>query len=94
MRPRDPARPRDIAVMGPEDAIDKAADPAALRAEKIAEFQEKFINPYIAAERGPLTKSILPRKTRCKPIRRLGRPRTGVTGELRKGKARYVGGRV
>jgi len=88
--------------MGPKDAInilckrklDKAADPAALRAEKIAEFREKFINPYIAAERGPLTKSILPRKTRCKPIRRLGRPRTGVTGELRKGKARYVGGRV
>jgi hypothetical protein len=57
------------------------------RAEKVAEFREKFVNPYIAAERELLTKSILSRKTRCKPIRRLGRPRTSLKGELRKGKA-------
>src|SRR5436189_1595971 len=45
------------AVMGPEGAVhilykrelDAAADPAAARAEKVAEFREKFANPYIAA---------------------------------------------
>ena len=47
----------EIAVMGPEGAVnilykrelEAAADPAAARAEKVAEFREKFANPYIAA---------------------------------------------
>src|SRR4029078_1305024 len=50
----------EIAVMGPEGDVnilykrelDKAADPQAARAERIAEFREKFANPYVAAARG------------------------------------------
>src|SRR5262250_1300017 len=50
----------EIAVMGPEGAVnilykrelEKAADPAAKRAERVAEFREKFANPYVAAARG------------------------------------------
>jgi propionyl-CoA carboxylase beta chain len=66
----------ELAVMGPEGAVnilykrelDTAADPAAARAEKIAEFREKFANPYIAAARGFLDEVIHPRETRRKLI--------------------------
>ncbi len=66
----------EIAVMGAEGAvnilyrreIEKAADPAAMRAEKIAEFREKFANPYVAAERGFIDEVILPRTTRRRLI--------------------------
>ena len=69
----------EIAVMGAEGAvnilykreIEKAADPAAMRAEKIAEFREKFANPYVAAERGYVDEVILPRTTRAKLIQAL-----------------------
>ncbi len=70
----------EIAVMGPEGAvnvlyrreIEKAADPAALRAQKVAEFREKFANPYVAAERGFIDEVIRPRETRRKLIQALG----------------------
>ena len=66
----------EVAVMGPEGAvsilykreIDAAVDPAALRAQKIAEFREKFANPYVAASHGFVDEVILPRKTRVKVI--------------------------
>jgi propionyl-CoA carboxylase beta chain len=66
----------EIAVMGPEGAvnilykreIEKASDPAALRAQKIAEFREKFANPYVSASRGFVDEVILPRETRAKLI--------------------------
>jgi propionyl-CoA carboxylase beta chain len=66
----------EIAVMGPEGAvnilykreIEKAADPAALRAQKVAEFREKFANPYVSAARGFVDEVILPRETRAKLI--------------------------
>ena len=69
----------EIAVMGPEGAVnilykrelDQAADPAALRAEKIAEFREKFANPYVTAARGFIDEVIPPRQTRRKLIRAL-----------------------
>ena len=69
----------EIAVMGAEGAvnilyrreIDKAADPAAVRAQKLAEFREKFANPYIAAERGYVDEIIRPRMTRAKLIQAL-----------------------
>ena len=59
----------EIAVMGAEGAvnilykreIESAADPAAMRAQKVAEFREKFANPYVAAERGFIDEVILPR---------------------------------
>jgi propionyl-CoA carboxylase beta chain len=70
----------EIAVMGPEGAvnilykreIEKAKDPAALRAQKVAEFREKFANPYVSASRGFVDEVILPRETRSKLITALG----------------------
>jgi propionyl-CoA carboxylase beta chain len=48
--------------------LDAAADVAAARAAKIAEYREKFANPYIAAERGFVDEIIRPRDTRAKLI--------------------------
>jgi propionyl-CoA carboxylase beta chain len=69
----------EIAVMGAEGAvnilykreIERAADPAKARAEKIAEFREKFANPYVAAERGYVDEVIRPRATRGRLIQAL-----------------------
>jgi propionyl-CoA carboxylase beta subunit len=66
----------ELAVMGPEGAvnilykreIEKAADPARSRAEKVEEFREKFANPFIAAAHGFLDEVIRPRETRRKLI--------------------------
>ena len=61
-----------IAVMGAAGAanivfkheIEEAADPAAKRAEKIAEYEDKFSNPYRAAERGYVDDVIEPALSR------------------------------
>jgi propionyl-CoA carboxylase beta chain len=66
----------EIAVMGPEGAVEilykreleAAADRAAARAEKVAEFRDKFANPFIAASRGFVDQVIQPRDTRRKLI--------------------------
>jgi propionyl-CoA carboxylase beta subunit len=66
----------EIAVMGPEAAvnilykreIEQAADPAASRAERVAEFRERFANPQVAASRGFIDEVIRPRETRQKLI--------------------------
>jgi len=68
----------EIAVMGPEGAvnivykreIDRApeADRDRLRKEKVAEFRERFANPYVAAERGYIDAIIEPSQTRAKLI--------------------------
>jgi len=66
----------EIAVMGAEGAVnilykrelDAAADVAAARAARIAEYREKFANPYVAAERGFIDEVIRPRQTRAKLI--------------------------
>jgi len=66
----------EIAVMGPEGAVnvlfkrelEASADPDGLRAEKVAEFREKFANPYTAASRGFIDEVIHPRETRKKLI--------------------------
>jgi propionyl-CoA carboxylase beta chain len=62
----------EVAVMGPEGAvnivfrkeIEEASDPDARRAELIAEYKERFANPYTAAERGYVDDVIEPRRTR------------------------------
>ena len=62
----------EIAVMGPKGAveilfrkqIDAADDPAAATEARIAEYREKFANPYIAAARGYVDDVIDPRRTR------------------------------
>ncbi len=68
-----------IAVMGAEGAMNVlhgktiaiATDPAAKKAELVAEYNEKFANPYIAAEFGFIDEVILPRETRQKLIKAL-----------------------
>ncbi len=69
----------EIAVMGPEgavnilfkDEIDKAENPDRRRKELIAEYTEKFANPYIAAGRGYVDEIIEPSHTRTKLINAL-----------------------
>jgi len=69
----------EIAVMGAEGAvniisrseIDAAADPAAERRRRIADYQEKFSNPYRAAELGYIDEVIDPAETRPKLIQAL-----------------------
>src|SRR3989449_936492 len=68
----------EIAVMGPEGAVnivykrelDKVpeSEREKLRQEKIAEFRERFANPYVAAERGYIDAVIAPSQTRAKII--------------------------
>ncbi len=67
-----------IAVMGASGAVNiissvkkeikEADDPEALRAEKIAEYEEKFNNPYIAAGLGYVDDVIEPATTRQRVI--------------------------
>jgi acetyl-CoA carboxylase carboxyltransferase component len=62
----------EIAVMGPEgavkiisrDEIAKAADPRKRTDELVAEYVDRFANPYVAAERGYLDDVIDPANTR------------------------------
>ena len=69
----------EIAVMGAEGAvgvlyrreINDAPDKEQARATRIAEFEEKFANPYVAAERGFIDEIIEPAQTRPKLIRAL-----------------------
>jgi propionyl-CoA carboxylase beta chain len=69
----------EIAVMGPEGAVeivykrelDRAEDRQAVRQKKIEEFRERFANPYVAADRGFVDAVIQPRETRKKLIQTL-----------------------
>ena len=69
----------EIAVMGPEAAVNiiykrdlaASADPEARRRELVAEYTERFANPYVAAERGYVDDVIEPRETRRALIRGL-----------------------
>lgn len=66
----------ELAVMGPQGAVEivyrrelqQAADPTARRAELVAEYTEKYANPYAAAERGYVDDVIDPAETRIKLI--------------------------
>ena len=66
----------EIAVMGADGAvgiigkkkIDAAEDPEAERKAQIAEYESKFMNPYIAAERGYIDEVIRPEETREKVL--------------------------
>jgi propionyl-CoA carboxylase beta chain len=58
----------EIAVMGAEGAVNILYKGAKDRDAKIAEYKEKFANPYIAAERGYVDEIIEPRFTRRKLI--------------------------
>jgi propionyl-CoA carboxylase beta subunit len=64
----------EIAVMGPDGAVnivyknelEKAADPAAAKAAYVAEYRDKFANPFAAAALGYVDEVIRPRETRRK----------------------------
>jgi len=58
----------EIAVMGAEGAVNILYRGSYDREQKIAEYKEKFANPYIAAERGYVDEIIEPRFTRRKVI--------------------------
>ena len=66
----------EIAVMGAAGAaniihrreIQQAEDAAAKRAEKIAEYDQLFSNPYCAAARGYIDAVIVPSQTRGRLI--------------------------
>lgn len=66
----------EIAVMGPEGAIPilyrrelrEADDPEALRARLVAQYRERFANPYYAASLGYIDEVIEPQDTRKKLI--------------------------
>jgi len=69
----------EIAVMGPDgavnivfkDVIDKAANPKEERQKLVADYKDKFANPYVAASKGYLDDVIDPRATRPKAIKAL-----------------------
>jgi propionyl-CoA carboxylase beta chain len=69
----------EIAVMGAEGAVGilyrreiaEASDQEAARRARVAEFEEKFANPFVAAERGFVDEIIEPALTRKKLINAL-----------------------
>jgi propionyl-CoA carboxylase beta chain len=69
----------EIAVMGPEGAVDivykreleRASNREQMRQSKIEEFRDRFANPYVAADRGFVDAVIQPRDTRKKLIQAL-----------------------
>ena len=76
----------EIAVMGARGAVEiifkkeiaQADDGNRATEEKIREFEEKFANPYLAAERGFIDEVIEPQQTRKKLIRALATVATKV----------------
>jgi len=74
----------ELAVMGPQGAVEivyrrelqQAADPIARRAELVAEYTERYANPYAAAERGYVDDVIDPAETRRKVAAGLAMLRT------------------
>jgi len=66
----------EVAVMGAKGAVEiifrkqiaAAEDPAAEEEKLVAEYKDRFANPFVAAERGYLDDVIEPRRTRPKLI--------------------------
>ncbi len=69
----------ELAVMGPEGAVEiifrkelaDAEDPETRKEELVAEYRDKFANPYVAASRGYIDDVIEPRETRQRLINAL-----------------------
>ena len=76
----------EIAVMGPKGAVEiifkkeiaKAKNPEKEVEKKLAEYIEKFANPYITAERGYVDDVIAPRDTKIKLVNAFNLLRTKV----------------
>ena len=77
-----------IAVMGAQGAVNvihrrtiaASDDPDGTRAELISEYEQRFNNPYLAAEHGLVDEVIEPRETRPRLIRALDMLRTKREG--------------
>ena len=70
----------EIAVMGAKGAVEilyraELGDPEKIKA-RIDEYQKRFANPFVAAERGYIDEIILPRNTRRRLCRALNMLRT------------------
>jgi acetyl-CoA carboxylase carboxyltransferase component len=69
----------EIAVMGPDGAVNiihretirESENPEETRANLVAEYKEKFANPYVSAARGYIDDVIDPRETRPRLIKAL-----------------------
>jgi propionyl-CoA carboxylase beta chain len=69
----------EIAVMGPDGAVNnifrkelsQAKDHLERKSELVAEYREKFANPYVAASRGYIDDIIEPRETRPRLVKAL-----------------------
>ena len=69
----------EIAVMGPDGAVNiifrnelkESDDPVTKKDELVADFRDKFANPYKAAELGYVDEVIMPQQTRPRLIRAL-----------------------
>jgi len=68
----------EIAVMGAEQAINilhrkekQSKKWEKIKKEKVKEFSEKFLNPYLAAKQGKIDKIIDPKETRIQLINAL-----------------------
>jgi propionyl-CoA carboxylase beta chain len=74
----------EIAVMGVDAAVGiifrkeiaDASDPQTRQSELVEDYQRRFANPYVAAERGYIDSVIEPRETRPQLIRALALART------------------
>jgi len=69
----------EIAVMGADGAVNiafkrkikAASDPEAMRAQCKKEYEDRFLNPYVAASRGYVNEVIRPEETRDKILKAL-----------------------
>ena len=69
----------EIAVMGADGAVNiafkrkikAAADPEAMRAQCKKEYEDRFLNPYVAAARGYVNEVIKPEETRAALLKAL-----------------------
>ncbi|MDR3133367.1 MAG: acyl-CoA carboxylase subunit beta [Prevotellaceae bacterium] len=82
----------EIAVMGPEGAaniifrkeIMEAADPDAMRKQKVQEYKDKFANPYVAAAKGYIDSVIKPKDTRQFVLQALELTKSKTVGRPKK----------
>ena len=56
-----------VAIIG-RKAIEAAEDKEAKKEELVAEYNDKFMNPYVAASRGYVDEVILPEETKTKIV--------------------------
>jgi acetyl-CoA carboxylase carboxyltransferase component len=74
----------EIAVMGAQGAVNvihrreiaDADDPDGRRGELITDYEQRFSNPYVAAERGLVDEVVEPRETRPRLVQALEMLRT------------------